>query len=114
MSKNKAPLPFGEEDEATRAAVLARLFHGMSVSLDLMMTELETSKDVSPKPILSKIIELQSVNFAVLKAQEAFLEKSHYNEDTPENDWEKIRSDIGGKLDRIRDAIAAENVSEKS
>ena len=114
MSKNKAPLPFGEEDEATRAAVLARLFHRMSVTLDLMMTEFETSKDVSPKPILSKIIELQSVHFAVLKAQEAFLEKFHSNEDTPENDREKIRSDIGGKLDRIRDAIAAENVSEKS
>ena len=48
------------------------------------------------------------MHFAVLKAQEAFLEKFHSNEDTPENDREKIRSDIGGKLDRIRDAIAAE------
>lgn len=113
MTKNNEALPFGEADEASRAAVLARLFHRMSVTLDQMLTEFEASRDVSPKPILSKIIELQSVHFAVLKAQEAFLEKTNSSEDRPENDREKIRSDIGGKLDRIRDAIAAEGVSQK-
>lgn len=114
MSKNKEPSPFCEEDEATRVAMLARLFHRMSVTLDLMMTEFETSKTGSPKPILSKIIELQSLHFAVLKAQEAFLEKINPSENSPENDHEKLRVDIGGKLDRIRDAIAAEGVSEES
>jgi len=113
MSRNNETLPFGEENESSRVAVIARLFQRMSFTLDLMMTEFETSKDVSAKPILSKIIELQSVHFAVLKAQEAFLEKINSSENSPENDREKIRSDIGGKLDRIRDAIAAEGVSQK-
>lgn len=114
MSKNKAPLPDSARDAATRVVVVKRLFDRMSVTLDLMLSDFETSKDSSPKTILSKIIELQSVHFAVLKAQEAFLEKSNSSEDDPKDDREKIRSDIGGKLDRIRNAIAAEGVSKKS
>lgn len=101
------------ESDVERIATFKRLFLRISRVLEQMIAATEADNEYPPKLLVTKLVELQSVHFAVLKAQEAFLEKSTHTTETPEKDHDKIRSAIGSKLDRIRSALAAEEVSEK-
>lgn len=99
--------------DAQRVAILKRLFQRMSVVLDRMIAGLEAENEFAPKLIVTKILELQSAHYAVLKAQEAFLEKQTPPEETAKDSIEDLRRSIGGKLDRIRASLATEGVSKK-
>jgi len=101
------------ESDVERIAALKRLFLRISRVLEQMIAATEADNEYPPKLLVTKLVELQSVHFAVLKAQEAFLEKSTHPTQTTEKDLEKVRSDIGSKLDRIRSALAAKEVPEK-
>lgn len=114
MSDDKNRSEMDAQSDAARVAIMRRLFHRMSAVMDMMIDGFEANNDFSPKLLVSKLLELQSVHFAVLKAQEAFLEKQIPMQDDQSASSDDLRSDIGGKLDRIRDAIAAEGVSEGS
>lgn len=112
MSKDTEVPEIDPVNDASRIAIMKRLFQRMSTVLDLLIDGCEANNDFSPKLLVSKLLELQSVHFAVLKAQEAFLEKQTPTQDDTSANSDDLRNDIGGKLDRIRDAIAAEEVSE--
>lgn len=113
MTMNTTRPSLDDESDADRIAILRRLFHRMWHVLDKMIDGCEANTDHSPKLLLSKLSELQSVHFAVLKVQETFLEKQNPSPENRSTNVEEIRSIIGSKLDRIRETIASESVSEK-
>lgn len=113
MTENSMRPVLGEDDDAARVVIMRRLFHRMSVVLDLMIDGFEANNDFTPKALILKLNELHSAHFAVLKLQEAFLEKQNPTAEIQSISADDLRASIGGQLDRIRTAIASEGVSKK-
>lgn len=98
-----------DPDEATaRVAELRKLYHRTKATFDQMLDALGTAGEGTPKAVLAKMSELESVHLKLLHAEEAFHAKQKESDRTDQIDFGAIRSEIGSALDRIRKALAAE------
>lgn len=113
MTKLDEQGPTGQSNAAARVAEISRLFESIRQVLDHMIQAIGTPDGQTPKAVVSKLNELQSVHLKVLAAEEAF----HDNQDTSEDeniiDFDAVRAEIGRQLDRLRTAIETEKVSAK-
>lgn len=108
MTELDARGPEGPGDAELRVAEIADLFRRTRTTLDHMIGTVGTPNAQTPKAIVTKLNELQSVHLKVLDAEEAFYAKQEESSSGTEIDFDAVRAEIGGQLDRIRKAIAAE------
>ena len=97
-----------------RVAEIVRLYERIRDMLDAALTQFGTPDSMTPKAVMSKLAELQSVHLTILKAEEAFHEKCKTTDGQPDIDFDAVRDDIGRQLDRLRCALEAEEVSKKA
>ena len=95
------------DDAAARVAETAELYHSIRNLLRQMIAEIETATAIPPQAILSKLSDLQAAHLKVLAAEEAFYALQQANEPDTTIDYNALRDDIGGQLDRIRAALDA-------
>ena len=99
------------ETPAARVARLERLFASVFGTLEEMLMSFDKPEAESARKFNLKLSEVQSLHVSINKAHEVFLEKFA---DTSVDDginYDTIRDDIGGQLDRIRGALDADRVS---
>ncbi|MEM9786612.1 MAG: hypothetical protein AAF801_08925 [Pseudomonadota bacterium] len=96
------------DDAAARVEELRKLYCRTKATLDQMLDALGTAEEGTPKAVLSKLNELESVHLKLLHAEEAFDAKQRERDGTAEVDFDRVRAEIGRALDRIRKALAAE------
>ena len=104
--------PSDEQAACKRIAVLEAHFYKSSETLGTLITGFGRTNGQTPKAVMSKLMELETVHTTALKAQEAFYEK--YKDTTPQGgvNYNEIRDDIGRHLDRIRAALKSKGISE--
>jgi len=112
MKKSSDHSKADEKAAAARVAEIKAQFRSIAVTLRQLVADLDTPEGRSSKTVVSKLMELQTSHLAVIKAEEAFHEK--FKSVAPESgpDLEQTRIDIGRKLDRLRAAMAAEDISK--
>lgn len=112
MKKSQDYPPSDDQAARKRIAVLEAQFYKSSETLSTLIAGIGRTNGHTPKAVMSKLMELETVHTTALKAQEVFYEK--YKDATVQDgvDYVEIRDDIGRHLDRIRAAIQPEGVSE--
>ena len=93
---------------SARVAEIAELYVSVRSLLRQMIAEIETATTTPPKAIVSKLSDLQAAHLKVLAAEEAFYAQQQANEPDATIDYDALRDDIGGQLDRIRAALDAD------
>ena len=88
-----------------RVAEIAALYVRVRDYLQLMLDDIGQPTAATPKPLLNKISELQSVHLKVLAAEEAFYAQQQVNQPDVEIDYDALRADIGRQIDRIRTTL---------
>ncbi len=96
---------------ADRLAEIKQLSERIRRTLSDMADALDQKTGPTPKDVLTKLNELHAVHLKVLTAEDAFHAKLGKTADDDAIDFEAIRTDIGGQLDRIRDSLVASGVS---
>lgn len=109
MKKRRKPRLSEEQAASQRIAILEEQFRSVSDVLTTLTENIDQPDGHPPKALMTKLMELQSIHFAVIKAHEAFHEKYDSN-DTGIN-YDKIRDDIGRQLDRIRTVLEIKGIS---
>ncbi len=94
-----------------RIAVIEDQFQAIADVLNVLMADIGKVNGQTPKAIVSKLMELQTVHLAVIKAQEAFHEKFKEADVKDGVDYDDIRREIGGQIDRIRATLEAKGIS---
>ena len=112
MTKSKHHPAADEDAAAQRVAVIEEQFRATSALLQVLMAQLGTPDSRTPKTILTKLNELQSLHTTIIHAQEVFYEKFRKADPEAGINYDEIRRDLGGQLDRIRAAIKAKGISE--
>ena len=104
--------PSDEQAARKRIVVLEAHFYKSSETLSTLISGFGRTNGQTPKAVMSKLMELETVHTTALKAQEAFYEK--YKDTTPQGgvNYNEIRDDIGRHLDRIRAALKSKGISE--
>ena len=111
MTKIPPNPPHGAGPAADRLAEIKRLSERIRRTLSDMADALDQKTGPTPKDVLTKLNELHAVHLKVLTAEDAFHAKLGKTSDDDAIDFEAIRTDIGGQLDRIRDSLVASGVS---
>jgi hypothetical protein len=104
----------GQSARDLAAARLARIDHlsgRISDTLEMMIDAWDTTAGTIPKPILDKLNLLHAAHLKVIAAEDAFHDKFGQDPDADAIDYDTIRSELGGRLDRIRAALLAEGIS---
>jgi hypothetical protein len=96
------------DDAAARVAEIAELYLSVRNLLRQMIAEIETATATLPKAIVTKLSDLQSAHLKVLAAEEAFHAQQQASQPDAAIDYDALRDDIGGQLDRIRAALDAD------
>lgn len=107
MTKRKERGGVDPDDEAVRVAELDALYQRAKATLAHMMDALGTADGDTPKAVVAKLNELESTHLKLLKAEEAFGAKQNERDGTTALDFDALRSEIGRKLDRIRQSLEA-------
>ena len=102
--------PGGPNDASARHAEISRLFQSIRQILDLMIQTMGAPDGHTPKAVIAKLNELQAAHLKVLAAEEAFHAQQGDIEDSAAIDFDAIRFEIGGQLDRLRQAIMADKL----
>ena len=103
-----------ETDDLIRDLAAARLDEVDTLSrqirenLKQMIDEWDTSTGAIPKSILDKLNLLHAAHLMVIKAEDAFHDKIKHAPDAEAIDLDAIRSDVGRRLDRLRETLLAE------
>ncbi len=108
MKKRKKPRLSEKQAARQRIAVLEDQFRSVSDVLTTLTATIDHPDSHPPKALMTKLMELQSIHFAVIKAHEAFHEK--YDPTDSGVDYDKIRDDIGRQLDRIRTVLETKGI----
>jgi len=103
--------PLFAADVDPRFLALSALYDDLNTTLNLQMAELRKGDLSQGKPIIKKLDELCSVLLALIKAEEAYNEKIKSKVGGERVDADVLRADIGRKLDRIRTARSAGEIS---
>lgn len=111
MKKIQPNAPDGAGLAADRLAEITRLSEGIRRTLSQMAEALDEKAGVSPKDVLNKLNELHAVHLKVLAAEDAFHAKLGKTADHDAIDFDAIRAEIGGQLDRIRASLVASGIS---
>lgn len=102
-------------DPGKRIEEMKLLFRGVNSGLSAQIAALRgklTVKDAAALKI--KIAELESTHMSLVRAEEAFHEKTKHDVANSGPDYDAIREEIGRALDRIRDAECAGGVFKRS
>ena len=110
MKRNNKRLQTDDTAAQKRVEDIAALFESIKDVLVVAVAEFGKPSATAPKAVISKLMELQSAHLAVLKAEEAFYDKIQSNGNADDIDFDAIRSDIGGQIDRIRATIDAAKI----
>ena len=105
--------PRSDEQAARKLiAVPEAHFYKSSETVSTLITGFGRTNGQTPKAVMSKLMELETVYTTALKAQEAFYEK--YKDTTAQDgvNYNETRNDIGRHLDRIRAALKLKGLSE--
>ena len=97
-------------DAQARSVEVARLFKNILTTLQQMIATIGPADVDTPDAVIAKLNELKSAHLRILAAEEAFdgpCEKSDRYEDV---DFDALRLEIGGQLDRLRAAILADKI----
>lgn len=113
MDERDHAILFDEEADAfERIARMRRIFKGLQDYLEVQVEEILPVTGDVPKSSAKKLEELQSLQVALMKAEEAFNEKFR-PDDEDDIDFDALRDQIGRAIDRIRDAENAGIVPKK-
>lgn len=99
------------ETPAERVARLERLFASVFSTLEEMLMSFDKPEAEGARKFNLKLSEVQSLHVSINKAHEVFLEKFADPSVDDGINYDDIRDDIGGQLDRIRTALDADRVS---
>lgn len=111
MTEERQNRPVVHRKAADRVAEVSRLFESVRHRLDQMIQEIGETDKSTPKTIVAKLNELQAAHLRLLIAEDAFNDEYGKDTEVASTDFASIRADIGGKLDRLRDALATSDVS---
>lgn len=95
------------EAPAARVARLERLFASVFSTLEEMLMSFDKPEAESARKFNLKLSEVQSLHVSINKAHEVFLEKFADPAVDDGINYDDIRDNIGGQLDRIRAALDA-------
>ena len=101
-----------EQAALKRIAILEDQFRGVSDVLSELTANLDRPDSHPPKAVMAKLMELQSIHFTIIKAHEVFNEKFRTTAVDDGVDYNKIRTDVGRQLDRIRAALLSKGIFE--
>jgi len=102
------------EEALERVNDIKNVFKSIRDLLKLQIEILGPPDKLTPKPILTKLAELQTAQITLVKAEEAFYDKIRKDTSGTDRDFDAIRDQIGRALDRIRAAERAGNVFIRS
>ncbi len=111
-TKKSHPIKGVPDRAAKRAAEIVRLYERMRDLLDVAIGQLGTPNAMTPKSVLNKLAELETVHLSLLKVEEKFHEKHANKSAGSDIDYDAVRADLGRQLDRIRAAIKTNGVSK--
>lgn len=98
-------------DALDRVNDIKAIFKNVRDLLRLQIAAFGPPDAQTPKPILTKLAELQSAHLTLIKAEEAFHDTFRSADAADAAEYDAIRDQIGRALDRIR---AAENTGDVS
>lgn len=101
-----------ETSAKVRLAGIEAFYERLRERTDMLLNELGTATTVTPAQILKKIDDMEKAHLCVLTAEDAFHAKFAQDLDADKIDFDAIRAELGGKLDRLRAALDTEAVSE--
>jgi len=108
----------GQEGNATleerKLLEVVEMFDSVTLTLSELVQDIQTGKGAPPRQIKAQLADLQSAYFSIKKAEEAFHDKTGHIQRAGDIDFEAVRDSIGSKLDKLRNAKAAEQVSQES
>lgn len=93
---------------ADRLAEIDALSRSIRKNLENMRAKLDCSSGPTPKDLQNKLNELHAAHLKVLAAEDMFHEKIGKHRNTDTIDYDVIRVEIGGMLDRLRESLVAE------
>jgi hypothetical protein len=114
MTKRRPSAPDDAVTAADRLAEITHLSEGIRRTLSEMADALDQRPGATPKDVLNKLNELHAVHLKVLAAEDAFHAKLGKTADHDAIDFDAIRAEIGGQLDRIRASLVASGISGAS
>jgi len=112
MTTEMTETPDGGPVDDARYRALLRIYDDMNTTLQLQMVELRAGDVAQGKPMIKKMDELSSVLLALIKAEKAFHDKFKLDAGESQADPDDVRVEIGRKLDRIRGARGAGDISK--
>lgn len=98
----------GPELAAVRLAEVDKLSRGIRVRLQEMAADLKEVTGPNLKEICNKLDLLHAAHLKVLTAEDAFHAKTGTDQDADAIDYDAIRLEIRGRLDRIRKSLLAD------
>jgi hypothetical protein len=91
-------------------AKIDRLSRSIGDTLEEMIADIDAIPGKLPKAILDKLNILHAAHLQVVKAEGAFHDKIGKDPDEDAVDYDAIRSEVGCRLDRLRDSLKAEGI----
>ena len=95
---------------ADRLAEIDGLSRRISDTLSQMIAEMHDVPGKLPKDILDKLNLLHAAHLKVMTAEDKFHDQIGKDPDAAAIDYDTIRSEVGGRLDRLRHSLLAEGI----
>lgn len=114
MTEQNTDAPGSAASAAVRLAEIDHLSESIRQVLRQMSDALDDQSGPFPTEILTTLNQLHAAHLKVLTAEDAFHAKLGKTADDDAIDFEAIRADIGGQLDRIRDSLLTSGISSKA
>lgn len=111
MTKKQKNTRTRVDSAAIRLAEMERLYQDIRDTLVAMKDRLGKPDGASTKEVLTMVNELNAAHLKLVNAEDAFHAKIGTNPDIDAIDFDAIRVEIGGQLDRIRASLAASGIS---
>lgn len=106
MTNDKTNAPQGVSSAALRLSEIEGLYQTLRDRVKDLTDQLGQPTGDTPKNVLNKIDQLTAAHLQLVIAEERFHEKLGQTADDDAIDYDAIRADIGGRVDRIRDSFA--------
>ncbi|WP_411889857.1 hypothetical protein [Yoonia sp. SDW83-1] len=101
----------GPDETLERLTEVSRLFASIHGALDQAIGTFEASGGENSQAVIAKLNELEAAHRRVVAIEEAIHAYQGKPVGVDDTDFEAVRAEIGGQLDRLRAAIAAEKLS---
>lgn len=111
MTELNEPEPDGSRDAQMRVTEITRLFHTVQLTLDQMIEALDPHNLDKPTVVIAKLNELTAAHLRIFAAEEAFDAQQCESDKVDTVDFEALRLEIGGRLDRLRAVILSDKLS---